>query len=135
MLLSHTHFNTSHVTVYRISDAILSTIFSYFNTSHVTVYQILLVFFITFGCNFNTSHVTVYPCATASDRKRSKRFQYISCYGLSLPVEVVNKTVFEFQYISCYGLSRIGRLSTRLKHISIHLMLRFITTFVYKMGS
>ena len=74
-------------------------------------------------------------------------FQYISCYGLSLPVRVLalarqyfntsHVTVYLvryiflngsliFQYISCYGLSRWEPYVSRKMGISIHLMLRFI---------
>ena len=34
-------------------------------------------------------------------------FQYISCYGLSVPNCSQSKVVPKFQYISCYGLSKL----------------------------
>ena len=53
--------------------------------------------------NFNTSHVTVY-----------------------LPQDADFINFFGFQYISCYGLSPLRLPYAFNKHISIHLMLRFI---------
>ena len=53
-------------------------------------------------------------------------FQYISCYGLSLPETTLSSLLQSFQYISCYGLS-MGVTITKRNYISIHLMLRFIT--------
>ena len=77
-------------------------------------------------------------------------FQYISCYGLSGTEEqcsqcdedfntshvtvypktvVVHKKQFAFQYISCYGLSAASFPNQSIPIvISIHLMLRFIST-------
>ena len=81
----------------------------HFNTSHVTVYP---GFFATnpwFTTNFNTSHVTVYPRETGL-RGKSTRFQYISCYCLSIPANTPSSYLSSFQYISCYCLS-IGSLS------------------------
>ena len=76
-----THFNTSHVTVYRPKSVMYMSDIQNFNTSHVTVYRGWSVFFragsiisihpmlrfinskhpaIHQNKNFNTSHVTVY---------------------------------------------------------------------------
>ena len=54
------YFNTSHVTVYRLSIRRYSPVSNDFNTSHVTVYRIVMLPQADV-LNFNTSHVTVYP--------------------------------------------------------------------------
>ena len=55
----------------------------HFNTSHVTVYLQYVIHAEEKHVNFNTSHVTVYHYT--KDRTRDIiRFQYISCYGLSI---------------------------------------------------
>ena len=53
-------------------------------------------------------------------------FQYISCYCLSSPGFNVGLSYSRFQYISCYCLSLIGVHFQRGHRISIHLMLLFI---------
>ena len=75
---------------------------------------------------FNTSHVTLYLNVKQFIEKRKRvsihlmllfilllqpvqncqaRFQYISCYSLSLVIEFQETVTEEFQYISCYSLS------------------------------
>ena len=54
------------------------------------------------------------------------KFQYISCYGLSLSFKNYVLKLLVFQYISCYGLSWMENCKTGWNTISIHLMLRFI---------
>ena len=101
-----------------------------FNTSHVTVYLNNTALRNPLYPNFNTSHVTVYLYKIINFEKGSK-FQYISCYGLSIvynleyqkkkdfntshvtvyhdPSSQVAYNVLIFQYISCYGLSIFNR--------------------------
>ena len=55
------------------------------------------------------------------------KFQYISCYCLSLPYLSIYSLLFVFQYISCYCLSSRLALVAVFAVISIHLMLLFIT--------
>ena len=84
------------------------------------------------------------------------KFQYISCYCLSVPFNkflfcyihfntshvtvyrIRNRIKFQigvFQYISCYCLSSPSiPISTSLIHISIHLMLLFIQ-YIYSTSS
>ena len=57
----------------------------HFNTSHVTVYQKIRCRPIPEICYFNTSHVTVYHDGRKGKGCIKSQFQYISCYGLSLP--------------------------------------------------
>ena len=54
------------------------------------------------------------------------KFQYISCYCLSLPYLSIYSLLFVFQYISCYCLSSRLALVAVFAVISIHLMLLFI---------
>ena len=124
--MMETHFNTSHVTVYRLSDIIIVTVFHDFNTSHVTVYplgentylmvrrisiHLMLLFIVTLSAylppdvHFNTSHVTVY-----------------------LNSAILFSNSLLFQYISCYCLSVQKMLELCWIRISIHLMLLFIGT-------
>mgnify|MGYP000069835518 CR=1 FL=1 len=98
---------------------------NHFNTSHVTVYPRLLALKRNQNSDFNTSHVTVY-LVVDNNLPKSRKFQYISCYGLSLRIcsitgicrhfNTSHVTVYRnqidpntgldiFQYISCYGLS------------------------------
>ncbi len=77
--------------------------------------------------NFNTSHVTVYPGRTQNVRHLNEisihlmllfivkvaghkddplKFQYISCYCLSIPSADIASVTISFQYISCYCLSK-----------------------------
>ena len=148
-----------------------------FNTSHVTLY-------LRYGagliprCCFNTSHVTLYRKATKGwqrnnvvsihlmllfivfkllNKEKKQRFQYISCYSLSvhrIPQRFFPKA---FQYISCYSLSKFFRLYPEAKdlfqyiscyslslsailaildlRVSIHLMLLFITEHLQNSNS
>ena len=100
-------FNTSHVTVYQ--EILLESQYqlSNFNTSHVTVYHRLSLSIIHFIKNFNTSHVTVYPIHFFMYRDNFK-FQYISCYCLSIIANMNVESTLLFQYISCYCLSAGG---------------------------
>ena len=54
------YFNTSHVTVYRISHGEILWKKEHFNTSHVTVYLAGIFEDWSNAVHFNTSHVTVY---------------------------------------------------------------------------
>ena len=54
------HFNTSHVTVYRLAGYVIHDNSLNFNTSHVTVYPTEKTYSENGWTNFNTSHVTVY---------------------------------------------------------------------------
>ena len=98
------HFNTSHVTVYRLNQQDLYSNEEYFNTSHVTVYpnadvpisatavisiHLMLLF-------INIGHGVYYGIYL---------FQYISCYCLSQIKEFSSRLIRIFQYISCYCLS------------------------------
>ena len=63
-------------------------------------------------------------------------FQYISCYGLSLPETTLSSLLQSFQYISCYGLSWMLVFVLAMWFlISIHLMLRFISLCTLHPGS
>ena len=53
-------------------------------------------------------------------------FQYISCYSLSIFVTKRPVKLTQFQYISCYSLSRTKTYAKVLYNVSIHLMLFFI---------
>ena len=66
-----------------------------FNTSHVTVYLFPIMFPAVFHADFNTSHVTVY-LKSGGRRRSEKKFQYISCYGLSALSKVFQKFLFHF---------------------------------------
>ena len=56
---------------------------NHFNTSHVTVYLFPIGTKPWNYWYFNTSHVTVYP-STSVSKNSFQKFQYISCYCLSL---------------------------------------------------
>ena len=99
-------FNTSHVTVYQFHYNHTDLLFHHFNTSHVTVYPVKLKYKYEEQQYFNTSHVTVYL----------------------KPVDVIKEGAYPFQYISCYGLSKRWCINLLIRNISIHLMLRFITS-------
>ena len=77
-----------------------------FNTSHVTVYHYSIKLTISTSRNFNTSHVTVYQ-------------------SLHLASRLLNWN-FNTSHVTVYHISRTGL--NLFKGISIHLMLRFITT-------
>ena len=119
-------FNTSHVTVYQ--EILLESQYqlSNFNTSHVTVYHRLSLSIIHFIKNFNTSHVTVYPIHFFMYRDNFK-FQYISCYCLSIIANMNVESTLLFQYISCYCLSELlkrnmdDRRNFNTSHVTVYL--------------
>ena len=76
----------------------------HFNTSHVTVYRLAGYVIHDNSLNFNTSHVTVYPEGMAESFEETS-FQYISCYCLSYLIHLKQYQLSLFQYISCYCLS------------------------------
>ena len=76
------NFNTSHVTVYLCPPSSTGV------NSPISIHLMLLFIFVrrrtyNYRKDFNTSHVTVYHVATLIS-VRFYRFQYISCYCLSL---------------------------------------------------
>ena len=90
------HFNTSHVTVYRKTSVIDAIRYAHFNTSHVTVYLVV-----------------------DNNLPKSRKFQYISCYGLSRDNDWILGRYHVFQYISCYGLSlRICSITGICRHFN-----------------
>ena len=89
-----------------------------FNTSHVTVYRKTSVIDAIRYAHFNTSHVTVY-LVVDNNLPKSRKFQYISCYGLSRDNEWILGRYHVFQYISCYGLSlRICSITGICRHFN-----------------
>ena len=91
---------------------------NHFNTSHVTVYPRLLALKRNQNSDFNTSHVTVY-LVVDNNLPKSRKFQYISCYGLSRDNEWILGRYHVFQYISCYGLSlRICSITGICRHFN-----------------
>ena len=97
---------------------------------------------------FNTSHVTLYLLCSGLCIWVCGKFQYISCYSLSvfffshsqtnrgfntshvtlyLGVAEKYNSRTGFQYISCYSLSSSRWESGNQNMVSIHLMLLFIT--------
>ena len=120
----------------------------HFNTSHVTVYRLSIIWSVVAPENFNTSHVTVYQ-ADFRKAKKVEVFQYISCYCLSLRrwteqresqyfntshVTVYRKErgysaeLHPFQYISCYCLSSpsntepISSYYFNTSHVTVYLI-------------
>ena len=98
------HFNTSHVTVYRLPNPC-------YNWLRPISIHLMLRFIARFFCphslalnNFNTSHVTVYPMCQVFMMEHSK-------ISIHLMLRFINnikqwvKIKCGFQYISCYGLS------------------------------
>jgi|GEM_PF-3370024 len=65
---------------------------------------------------------------TFVQKRMDKKFQYISCYGLSEIDCYPTGDDMLFQYISCYGLSTFSHFRHACQNVSIHLMLRFICT-------
>ena len=140
-------FNTSHVTLYRLSYRNSYQLHLGFNTSHVTLYLIPVSCtaknskFQYISCyslsevsaiiagpitRFNTSHVTLYP-STYRKENGMKLFQYISCYSLSY-VNKKDKSIIQmFQYISCYSLSNYtenimeDKASFNTSHVTLYL--------------
>ena len=68
---------------------------SYFNTSNVTVHRISRNSYTGCWAYFNTSNVTVHPRLIFQPSKRSW-FQYIQCYGSS--ESFANKILFRFYF-------------------------------------
>ena len=120
--MSRSYFNTSHVTVYRLTHHPLQI---YFNTSHVTVYRrdslnqkssiiisihLMLLFIgsvepqFVIDRYFNTSHVTVY---------QPQCYQHQSLYLISI-------------HLMLLFILSSDRIHLCLPSISIHLMLLFI---------
>ena len=81
---------------------------SHFNTSHVTVYRRSSVILRRTPTDFNTSHVTVYRVPFSS-HKRQALFQYIPCYCLSS--QKVNRTNyhnhFNTSHVTVYHVFRV----------------------------
>ena len=75
---------------------------------------------------FNTSHVTVYRQIFQPFKEAWERFQYISCYCLSLLLEIQAGTgmYFNTSHVTVYLFNNI--IHTLVFVISIHLMLLFI---------
>ena len=101
-------FNTSHVTLYHDLDHIKETVDESFNTSHVTLYRA------------NTIFIVVIVAV----------FQYISCYSLSMTRYRMLWMFHRFNtsHVTLYLESSINR--SVILHVSIHLMLLFITCSV-----
>ena len=124
------YFNTSHVTVQHVPDdysdlpfqfqyisCYCSTFYfhflpcnhSYFNTSHVTVQLLMLTE------NIVLLHISIHLMLLFNGIKqikirRSKQFQYISCYCSTCRNFNVDPQQYIFQYISCYCSTEIGKL-------------------------
>ena len=117
-----------------------------FNTSHVTLYQICTISLRLLQLRFNTSHVTLYP-DPPTRVTHNKKFQYISCYSLSILISERSqiKTGFNTSHVTLYlryGAGLIPRCCFNTSHVtlyrkatkgwqrnnvvSIHLMLLFI---------
>ena len=96
-----------------------------FNTSHVTVYPFESFTGQMQQRNFNTSHVTVY-LKLIIPVPILERFQYISCYCLSVWFNIFVPPVYYFNtsHVTVY----LCQNGTSCNHsiISIHLMLLFI---------
>ena len=102
MLISN--FNTSHVTVYRLSLYHHSNHSNHFNTSHVTVY----LYYISIAYFFHIISIhlmLLFIIKLIIPVPILERFQYISCYCLSTEIPKNLSDLQEFQYISCYCLS------------------------------
>ena len=101
------------------------TLLSHFNTSHVTVYRFIHVhksIFIQF------QYISCY-CLS----HRTETHQFVTCISIHLMLLFIDNdrgwsnTVCIFQYISCYCLSSSKTICLGNTLISIHLMLLFIT--------
>ena len=97
-----------------------------FNTSHVTLYRLWGAR--TGHCDicFNTSHVTLYRIGV-SKIVRKLKFQYISCYSLSIAELLfwVISNRFNTSHVTLYQSKGNARHPSDV--VSIHLMLLFIT--------
>ena len=97
------YFNTSHVTVYQkaIWFGIPQSVFQYISCYCLSGIRVLMPDRIL---NFNTSHVTVYRKAVA----KAGRCFFISIHLMLLFIDIFPDIQFpsnKFQYISCYCLS------------------------------
>ena len=122
---SRSSFNTSHVTLYRISKEdqewlsrvsihlmLLFISLEAVKTATTTAFQYISCYSLSTGSGeqipkhqcFNTSHVTLYRKRIYIFGIRLSVFQYISCYSLS-KTSSWNDRECKFQYISCYSLS------------------------------
>ena len=145
-----------YISCYCLSASMLQNI----SQTAISIHLMLLFIRISFHLfpvflYFNTSHVTVYRPENLSFTLSTK-FQYISCYCLSLcdvahiitgrisihlmllfikNLEGFGGVLAEFQYISCYCLSQRKIYKVFTKWISIHLMLLFICVWYYRFES
>ena len=119
-----TCFNTSHVTLYLSMSIKFPHCKHCFNTSHVTLYHLLKKFQILLVKGFNTSHVTLYHSpGSGSTMLLGFNTSHVTLYRQSISLLHL---YLKFQYISCYSLSIIETLWNVKKFVSIHLMLLFI---------
>ena len=96
-----------------------------FNTSHVTVYQLWKLKLISM--NYISIHLMLrFIDIGQNSFQARKRFQYISCYGLSkLSIHQMDiRYDFNTSHVTVYRILGIGLRKFHI--ISIHLMLRFI---------
>ena len=75
-----------------------------FNTSHVTVYRLTWA---DLDAKMRFQYIPCYGLSLFTFKKRSASnlFQYIPCYGLSAELQSDQRQSSKFQYIPCYGLS------------------------------
>ena len=85
----------------------------------------------TNGLSFNTSHVTLYLNFIPAYYLTSS-FQYISCYSLSYCTTAPCTVDLPFQYISCYSLSGMVCSKCYSCSVSIHLMLLFVGSAIWR---
>ena len=97
-------FNTSHVTLYRVKTQLRADHPRSFNTSHVTLY-LNVKQFIEKRKRVSIHLMLLFILLLQPVQNCQARFQYISCYSLSLVIEFQETVTEEFQYISCYSLS------------------------------
>ena len=100
-------------------------IYPSFNTSHVTLYH-------ADGMTVNDlvkfQYITCYSLSIpeAGNIQLLCTFQYITCYSLSFKRKSVGLNPDSFQYITCYSLSQTRSWKAVLRKVSIHHMLLFI---------
>ena len=97
-------FNTSHVTLYRCWACIP------YRSILVSIHHMLLFICCQKHLYFSScrfQYITCYSLSMAlgSVRLRNRRFQYITCYSLSKKRELFCYKSNLFQYITCYSLS------------------------------
>ena len=118
-------FNTSHVTLYRKSVFVKTQEEYCFNTSHVTLYQTR-----PGGCYAETyvsiHHMLLFIRCTALIVGELYRFQYITCYSLSIELadKVLPKNRFNTSHVTLYRDFISEYINPIL--VSIHHMLLFI---------